>query len=141
MSALIVAARRYLGVPFRHRGRTAKGLDCAGLGWVAYRDCGVPLPDFRLYGAEPHDDGLVKHLAAALGDPVFMAPVSTGDLQVGDVLVFRFEKRPHHVGLVGDYRFGGLSLIHADGHNRRVLEHRLSEDMVQRVTHVFRRPV
>jgi cell wall-associated NlpC family hydrolase len=141
MSALVTAARRYLGTPFRHRGRTSAGLDCAGLAWVAYRDCGLALPDFRLYGPEPHDDGLIRHITAALGEPVAVAPVRPSGLRVGDVLVLRFDIQPHHVGIVGDYRFGGLALIHADGHNRRVLEHRLSEDMAQRITHVFRRPV
>lgn len=141
MSELVEAARRYKGVRFRHRGRTAKGLDCAGLAWLAYSDCGVALPDFRLYGREPHEDGLVRHITAALGAPIAIAPVRAAQLVVGDVIVLRFDAEPHHVAIVADYRFGGLALLHADGHTGRVLEHRLADDMVRRVTHVFRRAV
>lgn len=131
---LVEAARKYLGVKFRHRGRSANGLDCAGLVWRSYMDCGVELHDFLKYSREPHDDGLIQHITKALGEPV------TG-LQVGDVIVVRFEVEPHHVALVTDYRYGGLAMIHACGHNNKVVEHRMAEDHIKRITHVFRRPV
>lgn len=137
MSALADAARQYIGVRFRHRGRDRRGLDCAGLVWAAYRDLGTVLPDFRLYGREPHRDGLTKHVSNALGEPVSGA-------QDGDVLVMRFEREPHHVAVVGSHDYSGLralTIIHADGWNGRVLEQRLTPDMVSRITHVFRRPV
>ena len=138
------AARAYIGTRFRHRGRNARGIDCVGLGVVAYADCGVTLPDFRLYGPEPHRDGMTQHMRAALGEPVAVAPVAAGALQVGDVAVFRFDHEPHHMGIIGDHDYGGtraLTLIHADGMNGRVLEQRLTPDMVSRITHVYRRPV
>lgn len=142
MNPLVTAARSYKGTRFRHRGRNKKGIDCAGLIWAAYRDCGVELTDYRLYGEEPEDDGLVTHIIAALGEPVFTAPVREQTLQVGDVLVLRYEVEPHHVALVTPYLYAGaLAIIHADGHNKKVIEHRLSPDMVKRITHVFRRPV
>ena len=141
---IAAAARKYAGVKFRHRGRDRRGLDCAGLVWAAYNDLGHTLPDYRLYGREPHRDGLTQYVAAALGDPVLTAPVSLGDLSEGDVLVMRFEREPHHVGIVGSHDYAGtlaLTLIHADGWNGRVLEQRLTPDMVSRITHAFRRPV
>lgn len=141
MNPLVTAARKYLGAPFRHRGRGPKYFDCVGVGLQAFRDCGVTLPDFRLYGSEPHQDGLLTHLRAALGEEVLAAPVRMADLAVGDVVVLRFDVEPHHVGLLGDYRFGGLSLIHADGHTGRVVEHRLADKRVAHITHVFRRSV
>lgn len=142
MPTLAHAARRYLNTPFRHRGRTPRGLDCAGLAWIAYQDCGHELPDFRLYSREPNENGdLVAHITAALGEPVAIAPVRTDDLQAGDVIVMRFEVEPHHVAIVGDYPLGGFSMIHADGHSGRVLEHRMAADHLDRITHVFRRPV
>lgn len=137
-------ARKYTGVKFRHRGRDRRGLDCAGLVWAAYRDHGVTLPDYRMYGREPHRDGLTQYVTAALGAPVLTAPVKSCDLLEGDVLVMRFEREPHHVGIVGSHDYAGtvaLTLIHADGWNGRVLEQRLTPDMVSRITHVFRRPV
>lgn len=141
MSRLVEAARSYLGTRFRHRGRSASFVDCAGLGWRIYHDCGVDLPDHRLYGPEPHKDGLLTHMTAALGEPVAVAPVRATDLQLGDVVLMRFEVAPHHVGIIADYVLGGFSLIDADGMLGKVTERRLSEKYLNRITHVFRRPV
>lgn len=141
MSQLAAAALRYRGVPFRHLGRTERALDCAGLAWIAHRDCGVVLPDFRRYGREPHNDGLIKHITVALGDPVAVAPVSLDRLFAGDVVVMRFKVDPHHVAIVTDYPYGGLALVHACGEVKRVVWHRLAPDQVKRITHVFRKPI
>lgn len=143
MTALVAAARSLRGVRFVHRGRTRRGLDCAGMVKVAYQICGVELADFVLYAKEPsaHGPGLTAYMVQALGDPVAVGPVRAGQLQVGDVLVMRFEVEPHHVAIVTDYPFGGFALIHACGHNKKVIETRLAPDMVKRITHVFRRPV
>lgn len=135
---LVEAARSYLGVRFRHRGRSRKGLDCAGLVVLAYRDCGVETSDYVLYGREPHLNGLTERLTAALGDPL---PTRSA-MQEGDVVEMRFDVYPHHVGIVAAVNYGGVSafnLIHADGHSSRVLEQRLTPDMMARITHVFRR--
>lgn len=141
MSRLVEAARRYDGVRFRHRGRSKNGIDCAGLVKCSYADCGEELPDFLLYGREPHRDGLTTHVRAALGEPVAVAPVAREQLQVGDVPVMRFEHEPHHLAIVTDYPLGGLAMIHADGFTGRVVEHRLADDHIARITHVFRKPV
>lgn len=141
MNALVTAARAYLGTPFRHRGRRRTGVDCVGLLLLAFRDCGVELPDFRLYGKEPHEDGLIERVTHAVGEPIAVAPVFSDQLQIGDVVVMRFSINPHHVALVGDYVFGGHSLIHAHGEAGKVVEHRFSDDQISRVTHVFRKAV
>jgi len=142
VSALVTAARAYLGTPFVHRGRSRRGLDCVGLAWCAYRDAGLTLADYRLYGRQPlEQDGLVDRIEGVLGAPVKHAPVAEGDLDAGDVIVQRFVQEPHHVGIVAPYRFGGWAVIHACGHSSRVVEHRLAPDMIARITHVFRRPI
>lgn len=138
---IVQQARQMIGTRFRHRGRRDSGVDCVGLGVVAFRACGVDVPDFRLYGREPHADGLVQRIREALGTEVACAPVMRIQIRPGDVLVFRFDVQPHHVGLAADYLYGGLSVIHADGHSGRVVEHRFTDDMLRRVTHVFRKEV
>lgn len=156
MSRLVDAARTFEGVRFLHRGRDRQGLDCAGLVWASYAACGLILPDYLLYGPEPHRDGLVRYTVAALGDPLQTRPVRAELLLPGDVLVMRFFREPHHMGIVCDRRYGSeraLTLIHANGdapsrrsdgqqqRRGRVHEIRLTDDMVRRITHVFRRPV
>lgn len=142
MSALVASARRYLGVPFRHRGRRPDRLDCVGLVWRAYLDCGVLLEHRTDYGREPQHERFLREIEAALGPAIATGPAEAGAvLAVGDVVTLKTLKHPHHVALVGDYAHGGLSLIHASGEHRRVVEHRLSPEYLARVTHVFRRPV
>lgn len=133
------AARGFVGVRFKHRGRDRLGLDCAGLVWASYAACGVVLPDYVLYGRTPHRDGLTGHVSAALGEPI-----PTRALAVDDVLVMRFKVEPHHMAIVGLKAYAGsmeLTLIHADGDTGRVHEQRLIPEMIERVTHVYRRPV
>jgi cell wall-associated NlpC family hydrolase len=38
---------RYLGVPYKHRGRTISGLDCYGLIISIYKDLGIKLIDIE----------------------------------------------------------------------------------------------
>lgn len=137
---VVQSARAYLGTPFMHRGRSKNGIDCAGLARCACKDAGFNVPDYLLYGREPHGGELEAAMERALGAPVMLAPVSMFRLKVGDIVLVRFKIEPHHVAILTDYQFGGLGVIHADGHNGKVVEHRLAEDMVKRITHVFRIP-
>lgn len=141
---LVVAARSYIGTPFRHMGRTPAALDCIGLGKLAYLDCGIDLAVPRYYGREPFRDNMMQALRAALGEPFAEGPAArTADLQPADVGVFRFRDEPHHVALIGDAPYGGLTLIHADSTPtlRCVVEHRLDDWWRERLVAAFRRPV
>ncbi len=139
MSRLVEAARKYLDVPFRHRGRSARALDCAGLGVLAFADCGVALPDIKHYGREPHDDRLMQALIAALGEPVGHGPLA--EVQTGDVVVINYNGEPHHVGIIGETPYGAPSLIHADSRVGKVVEHRFDAVWRARMSAVFRRAV
>lgn len=143
-SPLVDQARTYLGVPFRHRGRTVRGLDCAGLVWRAYADLGCVLPDVERYGREPHRDGLMDAMRAAFGAPVWegRSLIDRAVLRVGDVVVLRFEVHPHHIAIVTDDRHHGLGLIHAyspPGGGGRVLEHGLDARWQSLIVAVFRK--
>lgn len=144
MNAVVAQARTYLGVPFRHRGRTGRGLDCAGLVWRAYADLGCVLPDVERYGREPHRDGLMDAMRAAFGPPVWegRSLANRSLLRVGDVVVLRFEVHPHHIAIVTDDRHHGLGLIHAyspPGGGGRVLEHGLDARWQSQIVAVFRK--
>ena len=130
----IDAARAYRGRPFRHLGRGPTYFDCAGLVWRAYADCGVVLPCPSDYGREPQADRFQRAIEAALGAPVV-------GMAVGDVVTLKTKRHPHHVALVGDYPYGGFSLIHASGEHGRVVEHRLDDSYMARIVTIHRRPV
>lgn len=43
---------KYLGVPFKHEGRSLDGLDCYGLLVMVYRDMGIELVDMEHYDSD-----------------------------------------------------------------------------------------
>lgn len=146
MNKLVEAARRYKGVPWRHCGRSKTGLDCAGLPWLAYQDCGVTLPDRRRYGRDPFNNGLEGAVIEALGAPVWQGSkgsCSLSAVQVGDVVLMAPASRPRHLAIVGDDPIFGLSLLHADSTpgTQRVTEIGLGEPLLGQVVAVYRRPV
>lgn len=134
MSRLVAAARRYLGVPFRHRGRSATKLDCVGLVWRAYRDCGVVLDHPTDYGTEPQAPRFRAAIVAALG------PAVAGPPQIGDVVCLRTLKHPHHVAIVVDHPDYPLGLLHASGEHGFVVEQGLDRARLRRITSIHRRP-
>jgi cell wall-associated NlpC family hydrolase len=147
MSRLADSARKFIGAKFRHRGRSPSKMDCVGLGLLAYKDCGVELPDYRHYQPDParHGPGLLEYVKAALGDPIATEPVRYSDIQDGDIVVIRYVHEPHHVAVVGTHPLGYLSLIHAHGLYGFVLEQGMPPNIPLDggavITHVFRKPV
>ena len=128
------AARRYLGVPFRHQGRSEKALDCVGLVYLAVRDCGwsdLLAHDIAGYGRNPYGGLLEGGLVAAFGAPA-------SDMQPGDVVAMRYPRLVRHVGILGDHP-DGLSLIHTDNRIGRVVEHHIDARWLRRIAHVYRR--
>lgn len=101
------------------------------------------LPDVKVYGREPHRDGLMVGLIAALGEPVWRGRnPSLSLLQVGDVVCSAFVQEPHHLGIVGDDEIHGLSIIHADGlQAKAVIDQPMNDVMRERIVAIFRRPV
>ena len=130
--AVVAHARGMLGTRWRHRGRKPWAVDCLGLVELSLRAAGWKAPvDVPRYGREPWDDMLRRGLRAHLGEPV-------QGMQVGDVVVVRWRKdEPSHVGLVGDYVWGGLSIIHASNLHG-VIETALSGHVRDCVVEVFR---
>lgn len=55
-------ARSYLSVPWKHQGRTRRGVDCVGLVVLAARSCGLPVPMLANYGRTPKFAHVKKEL-------------------------------------------------------------------------------
>lgn len=125
-------ARSYLGVPWVHQGRDPRfGIDCVGLGLLAF-----DVTSSADYGRHPHNGRLREELVRYFGEPVDDEP------RVGDVLELAGTAKSRigrHVGIVGDYLYGGLSLIHTDSMVGCVTEHPLDEFWRLRIRGVFRK--
>lgn len=130
-------ARSYLGTPWRHQARKKDvGVDCVGLVVCVAREIGIVAPDWDVKGYSRIPDGkmLVHHLDERL------TRIDRADLRPGDVVCVIFDKHPQHVGIVGDYTHGGLSLIHSDSKRGKVLETRLVFSDAMRFAGAYRFP-
>lgn len=123
---VVAEARTWLDTPFVHQHR-AKGIgvDCAGLVIGVSRELGLVAKDFDVTAYPTTPDGTTL---LAICDR-FMTRVPMNLLRPGNVLVIQFQTKPQHLGIVGDYLYGGLSLIQAQGagNGGRVTEWRLEE--------------
>lgn len=120
----IAAARSYVGVPFRHQGRTRHGVDCIGLVVCAARDIGLTLADRTDYPRDPN--GLLPLEMARQ-----FAPVESP--QAGDILLMRFRGEPQHVAILA-----GATLIHGYASIGRVVEHGLDAKWRRRIVATYR---
>lgn len=132
---IVQTAREYLGTPYHHQGRVkGHGIDCVGLIVCVARECGRIDPSVEVTGYSRIPDGksLMRHLHAHLD------PIEKTDMQPGDVICVAFDKWPQHVGIVGNYWHGGLSIIHADNQRGSVIETRLMFSDYMRYVAAFR---
>lgn len=132
-------------MPWVHQGRDpARGVDCIGL--LTYAFAGtryVHHPENRIdYGRDPVDGLLERRMRMIFGEPVAeAAPREAIDLSMcrpGDVVALRYAGPIRHVGMLGDYLHGGLSLIHTDSHVGKVAEHRVDDRWARRIALVYR---
>lgn len=137
---IVSAARAYLGTPYLHQGRVGGsngGIDCVGLGVCVAWDVGAKPRAWNITGYRRLPDGhsLMRHLRENMRDEV-----SEKEMQPGDMIVLAWDRFPHHVGILGDYHLGGLSLIHANNNTGRVDEQRLVLSDKARFVAAFRFP-
>jgi cell wall-associated NlpC family hydrolase len=119
---IVAAARSLIGTPYHAHGRKpGVGIDCPGVPIVS---CWIVRPqewgtDVGWYGMQP-DGSLMDRCDS------YMTRVRKAEMRPGDMIVVRWGTRPHHMGVVGDWRHGGLSMIHAENwKHKKVVEHRL----------------
>lgn len=134
---IVRVARSYLGTPFHHMGRQpGLGLDCAGIPICVCRELGLVEPDFDVPPYTPTPDGhtLIEWCNGRLRRVVQMQP--------GDMIVTVVDRDPQHIGILGDYRHGGLSIIHAANNAAppRVIETRLMFSRALRFVAAFALP-
>ena len=130
---MIAHARSMIGTKWRHLGRSERGVDCLGLVVVSLKASDYTIKYERKYGREPWKDGLREALRDHFGIPV------DGDWQPGDIALIKFtgNKEPSHVGILADYKYGGLSIIHSYS-LISVTEHRLDKDWQKQIVEVYR---
>lgn len=110
MSKIVECARSWIGTPYHHQARLkGVGVDCAGLVIGVARELGIVASDFDVSGYSRKPDGW-SFLSWA---DEYMTRISLQQMEAGHCIVVRFGRHPQHIGIVGDYLHGGLSIIHA----------------------------
>jgi|SRR6185312_7813067 len=96
---------------------------------------GRPVADAKAYGREPYRKTLDGVMRDGFGDPI-----PKDQMRVGDAVTLNFHRKDaSHVGILGDYRYGGLSLIHTYAlGERKVIEHRLDDEWAGYIFEVYR---
>lgn len=129
-------ARRYIGTPYHHQGRLhGVGVDCVGLLICVARELGHVPPDFNITGYRRVPDGysLMRHMHEQFTE------IPGEQMALGDYVCIAYDRHPHHVGVIGDYHLGGLSLIHANSKTGKVEESRLVFGDSMRFVAAFRK--
>jgi cell wall-associated NlpC family hydrolase len=129
---IVREARSFLGVRWRHQGRSRDGIDCCGLVIVVGRQLAYFDFDVTNYARVATDESMLGYARAHFDQ------IEIANMQPGDVAVMRFDPN-RHMAFIGDYPGGGLSLIHAyNKDRRRVVECRLDEVWRSRILGCFR---
>jgi cell wall-associated NlpC family hydrolase len=122
--AFIAAAMNYLKVPWKHEGRSARGVDCVGLVFVAAWDAGLVArsKDEQGYIRQPQE------LRFAETFEKYMHRKPFAERKPGDVLLHRVALRPCHCSILFDRPGYGESILHSDIRRRGVTIDPLDEN-------------
>lgn len=130
----VAFARTCISTPFHHQGRLPQiGLDCAGLIVVSADAAGIQIEDQSNY---PHiPDGSFLEAVKKHCNPVAFA-----DLQIGDLVMFKFEKEAQHIGIVSSIK--PLIMIHAwaqlNSKNSKVTENSIDTYWLTKLSGCYR---
>lgn len=126
---VVDAARKYLGVKWKHQGRNPEsGLDCLGLVVQVAKDMGMTPHDPVDYTKSPDGQRLLAELNTQLNPVV--------DYDTGDILLIRMGTNPQHLAFVTES--GGI--IHSYANIRRVVEHPLDDEWKRKIVGAYSVP-
>jgi cell wall-associated NlpC family hydrolase len=105
-------ARKFIGTPFRHSGRSTLGIDCVGLLYMSFSRAGIPsLPktDGREYSLQWFKHTKEERLYNAIKSTGHVVDIPIEEkIKKGDILLFRLFKNTfpaHHSGIAINENF------------------------------------
>lgn len=110
---IVRCARTWVGVPWKHQGRTREGVDCGGLILVVGWELGLlgTPADPRTYERNPNRNFMLEVCRKG-------KMVSVREEQPGDVVVVKPSEAlrwPSHMGIISRLPDGALGIIHSYG--------------------------
>ncbi len=147
---IVFEARTWIGTPWRHNAAVkGVGCDCAGIIRGVYIALGIGfggrdvsswpgIEKFLSYSMKP--DGRLLQA----GCEQYLIPVAQHAMRPGDIALMIVDREPQHLGIIADYRYGGLSIIHASNtpsvKPARVIETRLMFSRAMRFVSAYSFP-
>lgn len=128
---IIAEARSWIGVKWKHQGRTRSGVDCLGLIVVTAQKLGISDADERVYSPRPDGKSLVKRFAEEMDE------ISLKEIRAADVILFADSIYPCHVAFVSE-KHGQLYIIHSHATRRQVLEERYAYEWPEKARKAYR---
>lgn len=108
------AALACVGIPWRHQGRTRRGVDCVGLIYLMADEMGV-MPEGVTVPAYRRDpNGEVRGYFDK-----YLTPLSLTQVNVGSILLHSFRGTPFHASVMLDPATG--TIVHGYARHRRVV--------------------
>lgn len=104
---VVAEARRWVGTPYRVRGRSERGLDCLGLLVMLGRAFEIPHVDQQDYSIWPDANRLILHRLAE-----YLVAVPFNTRLPGCIGAFAERRLPCHVGVFSE-RHDVVHVIHA----------------------------
>lgn len=92
--SMAACARMLLGIPFLHRGRSRRGLDCAGVVWLSRK---------MAYGIDDDDRGYPRRPTSRMLMEKMLrhgVRVAVSAIRPDDVVVLRFASFATHLGVL-----------------------------------------
>lgn len=131
--AIVLAARKWLGVRWRHQGRSASGVDCAGLIALVAKELCISNFDMTNYQRRTHGQLFVN----IFRDQLVLR--TANELFPGNVALFTDPMYPCHCAIVS-HKYGEPHIIHAHAQKRCVVEEYVTQEWHDKLTHVFEFP-
>lgn len=124
---IITEARDWIGVPWRHQGRSRQGLDCIGLVIVVCGALDILHYKFTAYRRSPSQYALIERFYEHFDR------VQESDIGEGGLVLMRENIYPCHAAWVANEK----SIIHASWHHKCVTEERI-EPYRDKITHYLK---
>ena len=112
---IVAEARKYIGVTFRHRGRSEKALDCVGLLYIVFQKTVGVGNDFLDYPAQPTSAFCFFKIRD------YGKRIVGEDAGPGDVILMHFAGVSTHFGILTS-----TGVIHANRYAGKVTEHSIN---------------
>lgn len=131
---IVAEARKFVGVPFFHAGRSPNGVDCVGLLSISAEAAGLAAYDNVDYSRIVDSQYMQAELEKC------MVPLDGAQrLLPGDVALFMIGRSPQHVALItevnGPY---SIRMIHSYQTVGRVVEHDMDKPWRERLIRYYR---